>query len=165
MTSTTTASSSSPLPAHRKGEGCQGVSPYPSVASPLPWRRNTEPLRSHRGANASEEKRTNETGGYCWITSATIWGVKSASRPPTSWDMRTDPFVLRKPMTKNCPPSDTGFHDADPGARADSNTVRLPGQMSESVVLWDAVAIAIKRTARGRIRIGLSLHLGLRSAN
>ena len=29
----------------------------------------------------------------------------------------------------------------------------LPGQMSESVVLWDAVVIAVRRIARGEVRI------------
>ncbi len=35
----------------------------------------------------------------------------------------------------------------------------LPGQMSESVVLWDMVDIVVKRTARGHMRLSALSHL------
>ena len=52
----------------------------------------------------------------------------------------------------NRPDSPVVARRAHPG----SNPVRLPGQMSESVVVWDSVVVVVERLASGRVSLSAS---------
>jgi len=97
-----------------------------------------------------EPRRCRRTGRGYWMTFATILGLRNASKQHSSGELWHDPTVQRGPTDKTCTYSRAGSCDHQSWrARTGSSTVWLPGQMSESSVLWDTVRVDTKRHIRG----------------